>query len=602
MWIASRAAIIVLAEFHEVFSMQNQVPAQLRPLVVVQDYDAYTPIDQAVWRYVMRQNVAFLEDRADPAYLGGLGASGIEVESIPRTSYQDKRLAEIGWRAVNVRGFIPPAAFMDFQAHRILPIAADIRSHEHISYTPAPDIIHESAGHAPILNDPTFAAYLEAICKLGVKAISSHQDDELYEAIRVLSDLKEDPTATPAEIEAAEAEFVRARAAATEVSEAAMLSRLYWWTVEYGLIGSLDKPRIYGAGLLSSVGESKRCLTDEVRKLPFDLDACVTTGYDITTYQPQLFVCESYEQLLDATRAFGERMAWKRGGTYALEVGLKAGSAVTTTFSSGVQAIGVIGQLRRDAAGEAVYLHCVGPTALAFEDRVLEGHNVDHHREGFGSPIGKLAGEAMPLEAFGEAELKRHGIVQGEACTLSFASGVEVAGRVRYVRREGDRIVLIGFDGCTVTYQGDTLFQPEWGIYDMAVGERVTSVAAAYPDVRYPLVEARTEIAKAAGTPVDPTLAALQTLYGKVRALRESGRDDEASAQSLSEILTRLDADHAEDWLLRLEILEILAERDRLPDLQRRLRAGLEARMTTPDRRELIENGLALIRSASAAA
>lgn len=581
--------------------MQNQVPTQLRPLVVEQDYDAYTPINQAVWRYVMRQNVAFLKDRADPAYLGGLGASGIEVESIPRTSFQDQSLAKLGWRAVNVRGFIPPAAFMDFQAHRILPIAADMRSHEHISYTPAPDIIHESAGHAPILSDPIFAAYLEAICKLGVKAIPSHADDELYEAIRVLSDIKEDPTATPDEIAEAEAHFARTRAAATEVSEATMVSRLYWWTVEYGLIGSLDRPRIYGAGLLSSVGESKLCLTDKVRKLPFDLDACISTGYDITDYQPQLFVCESYEQLLAATRAFGDRMAWKRGGTYALDIGLRAGSAVKTTFSSGIQAIGVIGQLRRDAAGEAVYLHCAGPSALALEDQVLEGHDVGHHAEGFGSPIGKLAGEVLPLEAFGEADLDRCGIVPGRPCALTFASGVRVEGRVRYVRREGGRIVLIGFEACTVTYQGDVLFQPAWGIYDMAVGERVTSVAAAYPDVRYPVVEARTEAAKASGATLAPALEGLQQLYGKVRELREMGRDDDSTAQALADIVTRLDQDHPEDWLLRLEILEILAERDRLPQLQARLRAALKALMTTADRQELIENGLALIRSASAA-
>ncbi|MBO9539523.1 aromatic amino acid hydroxylase [bacterium] len=575
--------------------MQNQVPTQLRPLVVTQDYDAYTPIDQAVWRYVMRQNVAFLKDRADPAYLGGLGASGIEVESIPRTTHQDQSLAKLGWRAVNVRGFIPPAAFMDFQAHRILPIAADMRSLEHLSYTPAPDIIHESAGHAPILNDATFAAYLEAICKLGVKAIPTQADDDLYEAIRILSDLKEDPTATPEAIAEAEERFVRTREAATVVSEATMVSRLYWWTVEYGLIGTLDQPRIYGAGLLSSVGESKLCLTDKVRKVPFDLDACVSTGYDITDYQPQLFVCESYEQLLEATRVFADRMAWKQGGTYALDVGLKAGSAVTTTFSSGLEVIGVIGQLRRDAAGEAVYLHVAGPTALAIGGQVLDGHDVSHHAEGFGSPIGKLEGEALPLDAFEDSDLARHGIVPGRDCALRFASGVNVEGRVRYVRREGGRIVLIGFDACTVTYQGETLFQPAWGVYDMAVGERVTSVAAAYPDVRYPLVAPRTERKTVSEVTFDPQVAGLHALYARVRTLREEPQDPAMTDKALAEIAERLDQAYPEDWLLRLEVLELLTRGDRLNKLQGHLRASLAALMTTPDRRELIANGLALL-------
>ncbi|MNY06466.1 hypothetical protein D3C86_1392240 [compost metagenome] len=194
-----------------------------------------------------------------------------------------------------------------------------------------------------------------------------------------------------------------------------------------------------------------------------------------------------------------------------------------------------------------------------------------------------------------DSDLARHGIVAGHACALRFASGVNVEGRVRYVRREGGRIVLIGFDACTVTFQGETLFQPEWGVYDMAVGERITSVAAAYPDVRYPLVAPRTDRKVTSEATLDPRLAGLHALYARVRSLREEPQDLAMTDKALTEIVEALDQAYPEDWLLRLEVLELLTRDDRVSQLQAHLRASLAAQMTTPDRRELIENGLALL-------
>lgn len=278
----------------------NELPHHLAAFTVPQNYDQYAPIDQAVWRYVMRQNHHFLGQHAHEAYVEGLRSSGIGVESIPRTEVMHDSLGGFGWGAVNVDGFIPPAAFMEFQARGILPIAADIRILDHIAYTPAPDILHEAAGHAPILFDPDFSAFVKRLAAIGARAMGTEADQELYEAIRRLSIVKEDPAASPAEVAAAEADFRKKQAAITETSAAGLMSRFYWWTVEYGLIGSLERPKIYGAGLLSSVGESKRALTDHVKKVPFSLEGVLATSYDITSYQPQLFVCESFEQLLRA--------------------------------------------------------------------------------------------------------------------------------------------------------------------------------------------------------------------------------------------------------------------------------------------------------------
>jgi phenylalanine-4-hydroxylase len=152
-------------------------------------------------------------------------------------------LGKIGWGAVTVDGFIPPAAFMEFQAYHVLVIAADIRQINHIEYTPAPDIIHESAGHAPIIADAEYSSYLSYFGSIGSKAMFSKKDFELYEAIRELSILKEALDSTPEEIELVENKLQTISQNMGEPSEMALLSRLHWWTVEYGLIGTLDDPQ-----------------------------------------------------------------------------------------------------------------------------------------------------------------------------------------------------------------------------------------------------------------------------------------------------------------------------------------------------------------------
>ena len=126
----------------------------------------------------------------DDSYVDGLQKTGITLDKIPNIQDMNDILGEIGWGAVCVDGFIPPTAFMEFQAYKVLVIAADIRQLEHIEYTPAPDIIHEAAGHAPIISDPEYAEYLRLFGEIGSKAISSSRDYELYEAIRHLSIIK----------------------------------------------------------------------------------------------------------------------------------------------------------------------------------------------------------------------------------------------------------------------------------------------------------------------------------------------------------------------------------------------------------------------------
>jgi len=569
-----------------------QVPVHLQEFVVEQDYDRYTPIDHAVWRYVMRQNSSFLGKTAHSAYLEGLRTSGISIERIPNIEEMNQCLSQIGWGAVTISGFIPAVAFFDFQAHGILPIACDIRQYDHIAYTPAPDIIHEAAGHAPIIKDEKYRSYLKLFGDIGSKAISSREDYEVYEAIRLLSIVKEDPEATEEQIRAAEEDLERKIQAVTEVSEATQLSRLYWWTVEYGLIGDVENPQIYGAGLLSSVGESMSCLKEDVKKIPFSLQACIETDFDITKPQPQLFVCKDFDELIEAVQEFAKTMAISVGGTESLIKASKMGQTSTSVYSSGLQVSGTLTHLELDEQGEAVYLVTSGPTALAVDNKELPGHGKTYHSEGFGSPIGRLLGETTPLELFTDEQLTAYGILVDQTATLTFASGVKVTGKVAYVKREQGKVVLIGFDNCTVTYKEKTLFRAEWGTYDMAVGERIVSVFAGAADrEKFATGTHRPSSLNAKRPTYTPEQLKLHRLYQQVRDIREQSQPE----SNLLPVLEELPA-YPQDWLIRLEVLEILHERGTMQERQAQLRSSLRQLMEEqPDNAQLIQNGLSLL-------
>src|SRR5438094_1811260 len=135
-------------------------PKHLLQFAVDQRYDDYTSVDHAVWRFIMRHNIFFLREYAHKVYFQGLLNTGISFDRIPRIQEMNDILSKIEWGAVAVDGFIPPAAFMEFQAYKVLVIACDMRQIHHIEYTPAPDIVHETAGHGPISADRGYCKYL----------------------------------------------------------------------------------------------------------------------------------------------------------------------------------------------------------------------------------------------------------------------------------------------------------------------------------------------------------------------------------------------------------------------------------------------------------
>jgi phenylalanine-4-hydroxylase len=370
--------------------MIKTLPKHLQKYVVEQHYEKYTPVDQACWRYVLRQLRSFLSNHAHECYLDGLEKTGIEVERIPHVSEIDRKLSNFGWRAIPVSGFIPPAAFMELQSLGFLPIASAMRTLDHLLYTPAPDIVHEAAGHAPILIHPEFTQYLREYAQIARKAIISQEDVALYEAIRQLSDIKENPDSTPADIERAQKELEKTSAQISHVSEAAELGRMNWWTAEYGLIGDLKNPKIFGAGLLSSVGESRWCLSEKVKKMPLTLK-CLETSYDITEPQPQLFVTPDFKSLSPVLQQMADKMAFRQGGLPSVQKAIRAGNVNTIEMDSGIQISGTCAEAVLAADNKTiVYLRFQGPTQLAYKEQELPGHGPQYHASGFGTALGRL--------------------------------------------------------------------------------------------------------------------------------------------------------------------------------------------------------------------
>jgi phenylalanine-4-hydroxylase len=577
------------------YSLTNEavrsLPKHLLQFAVDQRYDEYTSVDHAVWRFIMRQNMFFLREYAHKVYFQGLLDTGISFERIPRIEEMNDILGKIGWGAVAVDGFIPPAAFMEFQAYKVLVIACDMRQIHHIEYTPAPDIVHEAAGHAPIIVDREYSNYLQRFGEVGAKAMQTRKDFELYEAIRHLSILKELPNSDPKEVEEATKEVERRFANLGEPSEMALLSRLHWWTVEYGLIGTLENPKIYGAGLLSSIGESVSCLESNVKKIPYSIDA-KNQPFDITTKQPQLFVCRNFQHLRDVLEEFANTMAYRVGDLEGINKAIECNRVATCQYSSGLQVTGVFTEVLTSDSS-ANYLRTTGPTALVFNYKQLDGHGKDRHAEGFGSPVGRWKGTNVAPENLSDDQLRSIGIAEGRKAKIEFESGIVLNGKVERTLRRDGKLCLITLSNCSVKLGDRVLFDPSWGEYDMAVGERVVSVFNGAADKDPYLEVAVVPKERTIKVPSDTKRKKLENLYQQVRDIRENKKGYER----LGEIWETQQAEHPNDWLLSMEIFELLDDTEQQPELKERVVAFLNKVATTDkDKQTLVQWGFRLVK------
>ncbi|MFI8377213.1 aromatic amino acid hydroxylase [Leeuwenhoekiella sp. NPDC079379] len=568
----------------------ERLPAHLKQFIKPQHYDAYTPINQAVWRYVMRKNFDYLATVAHKSYVDGLNKTGISIDHIPNMYGMNRILKEIGWAAVAVDGFIPPAAFMEFQAYKVLVIASDIRQLEHIEYTPAPDIIHEGAGHAPIIANPEYAEYLRRFGEIGCKAISSAKDYQLYEAVRKLSILKEAEDSSEREIEETENEVAHLQNNMGEPSEMALIRNLHWWTVEYGLIGSLENPKIYGAGLLSSIGESAWCMTDAVKKIPYS-PAAAYQEFDITKPQPQLYVTPNFAYLSEVLEEFANTMAVRTGGPEGIDKLIKSKNLGTVELSTGLQISGVFKNIIIHK-NKVAYIQTEGKTALSYHEKELIGHGTLNHTQGYGTALGKLEGINLAIEDMSPKDLQAYKIFEGEKIELKFEGNILVSGEIiTGTRNLKGKIILISFRDCTVSQGEQILFKPEWGVYHLGVGKRIASAFSGPADFNsFNLINHQVS-SSTVKTAYNEKRRELENLYLAVRNYRE-GKNTQFSPEAVFDILKEY---HSNDWLLSIELYE-LAVADNIENLKLAVLKHLEQLQSQkPKLKHLIKDGLDLI-------
>jgi phenylalanine-4-hydroxylase len=226
---------------------------------VAQDWEHYSSQDHALWATLYQRQLALVERYAASEFLEGTRLLGAEASRIPRFESINERLeAASGWRIVAVPGLIPDQQFFDHLAARRFPVTVWIRRPEELDYLVEPDVFHDFFGHVPLLTNPVFARFMQAYGQAGTKAL-----------------------ATPGGL--------------------AMLSRLYWYMVEFGLIRSRGGLAVYGAGILSSKGETVYSIeSPDPQRLRFELTRVMRTDYRIDSYQRTYFVLESYQELFDA--------------------------------------------------------------------------------------------------------------------------------------------------------------------------------------------------------------------------------------------------------------------------------------------------------------
>ncbi|MNK60230.1 Phenylalanine-4-hydroxylase [compost metagenome] len=246
-----------MSDFEHVFEAPPEGAAA--DWTIPQNWAAYTEVEHETWNTLYARQMKILPGRACDAYMRGLDALDLNTGGIPDFEVMNPKLQALtGWAVVCVPGLVPEDVFFDHLAHRRFVSGQFIRKPDQLDYLQEPDIFHDVFGHVPMLTDPDFAAYMEAYGKGGQRAASLGMLDKL--------------------------------------------ARLYWYTVEFGLMKDADGLRIYGAGIVSSATESVFCLEDaSPNRLGFDLERVMKTLYRIDDFQQVYFVIDSIEKLREVT-------------------------------------------------------------------------------------------------------------------------------------------------------------------------------------------------------------------------------------------------------------------------------------------------------------
>lgn len=253
----------------EAAAASEGVPADkidIESMVITQNYDRYSDEDHEVWSIIYKKRWEQIGTDASDVFLRGIRAINLRPDRVPDLREVNANLSKMtGWQSRGVPGYLPAKSFFAFLAQRHFPTTIAVRPKSQMDYLPEPDIIHDVFGHVPLHADDTFADFLQTY---GQAAL--HTDDPHH----------------------------------TE-----RLARLFWFTVEFGLIREDGRLKLYGSGLISSEGEGHHSLdSDQVDRRPFDLERVCNTEFEIDHYQPILYVLESFEQLRDAMNSYAEML------------------------------------------------------------------------------------------------------------------------------------------------------------------------------------------------------------------------------------------------------------------------------------------------------
>ena len=223
-----------------------------------QIYGNYTKEDFEVWKILYERQMGNLPTAASAAYLEGLTKVNFVEDAIPHFDQTNEVLKDLtGWRLAVVPGIVPDYTFFELMSNKRFPATTWLRKMKELDYLEEPDMFHDVFAHVPLLSNQSFVDFLEALSHFGLEYVGNDYAIEI-------------------------------------------LSRVYWFTVEFGLIQEEAGSRIYGAGILSSAGETKFSLSEEPPKYPFDVQTIANTPYRKDVFQDRYFVIESYEQLYNS--------------------------------------------------------------------------------------------------------------------------------------------------------------------------------------------------------------------------------------------------------------------------------------------------------------
>jgi phenylalanine-4-hydroxylase len=235
------------------------------PYLIEQDWVAYTPEQHAIWAELVTRRMPQLRTHACQEYLDGFQQIGLREDKLPNLTEVSALLQpRTGWQSTPVSGFLPPDAFFEMLANRMFPTTTWLRSRDSMEYTPEPDVFHDVFGHVPMHAHPVFGDFLQSYGQICAR-LTDHEQLE-------------------------------------------RMGRLFWFTVEFGLIRQNGEIKVYGSGLISSHGECTRVLSGGCEVKDFDLEAVLNQKFDTGAMQPVLYAVESFNQIYEATKEAESRL------------------------------------------------------------------------------------------------------------------------------------------------------------------------------------------------------------------------------------------------------------------------------------------------------